>query len=442
MAMQVLLAMGSVGLLLGVMALVKRAAEQWGWEPEVQRKLVHIATGLYAITLPWLFPERWPVFMLVGVSLVVLMILRIPRVAQRGIGSTLHGVERQSYGDILLSLAVGVTFFLAGDEKVLFVLPIAVLALADAAAALAGSAYGKRFFAVEEGKKSIEGTVIFFLTALLVSMCCLLLMSEVPRQNVIALSLAVALFGTLIEAESWRGLDNFFLPVGLMLYLLANLATPLGVLVIELLFLAFAIAASHVAGQRLGLRSHTIRVYVIVGFLILSTSQIQNTVLPLAMLGTHALAQRNAPCSADYPHLDLATVLAFVSVGWFALGMSTGLNASLFYQSTIAGMSLIFLALVIGHRALRRRMTLLLLFGAIMITGIVVLTRFNEPPAFSASEAWLVALASLICAGLAGLTLGGHLDRFRSTKVALIATAVPLIAYSLFVVLADGVGNA
>ncbi|MEM8725213.1 MAG: hypothetical protein AAGE86_06810, partial [Pseudomonadota bacterium] len=403
MAMQVLLAIGSVGALLGVMGLVKRAAAQWEWEPEVQRKLVHIATGLYAITLPWLFPDRWPVYMLVGMSLFVLMILRTPRVARHGLGSTLHGVERQSYGDILLAIAVGVTFFLAGDEKVLFVLPMAVLTLADAAAALAGSAYGKRFFAVEEGQKSVEGTVIFLMTTLLVAMCCLLLISDVPRHNVVALSLAVALFGTLIEAESWRGLDNFFLPVGLILYLSSNLSAPLVGFVAELLFLATAIAASHVVGQRLGLRSHTIRVYVILGFLILSTSQIQNTVLPIAMLGAHALARRTAPCAAAYPHLDLATVLAFVSVGWFALGTSTGLNASLFYQSTMAGMIIIFIALVIADWALAKRVTLLLLCGAILITSVVLLTRFNEPPVFSTDEAWLVALVSLVCPGLSSL---------------------------------------
>ncbi len=156
-AVQIAMAAVSVGALLLVMLVVKRLATRFDWPAEVQRKLVHIATGLYALTLPWLFPERWPVYMLVVISLLVLMMLRLPRVAQFGIGSTLHSVERQSWGDILLTLAVGMTFFLSGDDLVLYMLPIAVLTLADAAAALAGTAYGKRFFIVEEGRKSFEG---------------------------------------------------------------------------------------------------------------------------------------------------------------------------------------------------------------------------------------------------------------------------------------------
>ena len=250
-ALQVAIALGSVAALLLVMLVVKRMARRFDWPPELQRKLVHIATGLYALTLPWLFPDRWPVYMLVGISLVVLMALRVPWVANHGIGSTLHSVERQSWGDILLTLAVGMTFFLSGEDLILFVLPMAVLTLADAAAALAGTAYGKRFFAVEDGRKSVEGAAIFFMVTLIVSMICLLLLTDVPRPNVIALGLAVAALGTLIEAESWRGLDNFFLPVGLMIYLYANLQTGIGGLAGELLLLAMVLVAFHFLGRRL-----------------------------------------------------------------------------------------------------------------------------------------------------------------------------------------------
>ncbi|MFQ3253595.1 MAG: phytol kinase, partial [Loktanella salsilacus] len=76
--LQIGLALGSVAVLLGVMALVRRLAGVWQIGAEVQRKLVHIATGLYALTLPWLFPDRWPVYVLVAVTLVVMLVLRRP----------------------------------------------------------------------------------------------------------------------------------------------------------------------------------------------------------------------------------------------------------------------------------------------------------------------------------------------------------------------------
>ena len=70
-AAQVALALASVAVLLGVMALVRRLAARWHLSAEVQRKLVHIATGLYALVLPWLFWDRWPVYMLIGLTLAV-----------------------------------------------------------------------------------------------------------------------------------------------------------------------------------------------------------------------------------------------------------------------------------------------------------------------------------------------------------------------------------
>ncbi|MEC7667471.1 MAG: hypothetical protein VX622_00215, partial [Pseudomonadota bacterium] len=91
---QIALALGSVAALLGLMAVVRRLATQWQISAEVQRKLVHVGTGLYALSLPWLFPDRWPVYALVGVTLIVMMVLRLPN---SKLGGTLHGVERQSY---------------------------------------------------------------------------------------------------------------------------------------------------------------------------------------------------------------------------------------------------------------------------------------------------------------------------------------------------------
>ena len=77
-ALQIAIAFASVAVLLGLMAVVQRLARARDVSAEVQRKLVHISTGLYALTLPWLFTDRWPVFMLVGLTLIVMAVLRIP----------------------------------------------------------------------------------------------------------------------------------------------------------------------------------------------------------------------------------------------------------------------------------------------------------------------------------------------------------------------------
>jgi len=249
-ALQISLALGSVVILLALMGLVRHLAGRWDIRAEVQRKLVHVGTGLYALSLPWLFPDRWPVYFLVALTLVVMLVLRLPG---SRLGGTLHQVERQSYGDLFLAISVGLCLFLAGDQLYLYVLPIAVLTLADAAAALAGSTYGTRFFKIEEGEKSIEGSAVFFVLTLLIALVCMMVMTTLSPANVLLLSLMVAGFGTFIEAASWRGFDNLFLPMGLLIFLSvhAESAVP------ELLILAGLFVASVVGfkavGRKMGL---------------------------------------------------------------------------------------------------------------------------------------------------------------------------------------------
>ena len=97
------------------------------WSAELQRKCVHVATGVYALSLPLTFSEPGPVLVLIGLVGVVLLVLRLPRFAHTGVGSTLHGVERKSYGELLLAVSVGFIFYFSVGKPVLYVLPITVL---------------------------------------------------------------------------------------------------------------------------------------------------------------------------------------------------------------------------------------------------------------------------------------------------------------------------
>ncbi|MEM8792362.1 MAG: hypothetical protein AAGE80_12155 [Pseudomonadota bacterium] len=427
--LQIAIALSSIAVLLGLMALVKYIARQNGWSAEVQRKLIHVATGLYALSLPWLFASKWPVYLLVAVSLSVLLVLRIPSIATSGLGAAIHSVERKSYGEIFFVISVGVTFFLSDGELVLFVLPIAVLTLADAAAALTGSAYGRKFFSVEQGKKSIEGTTIFFLIALVLAMFCLLILSDVPRANVVALSIAVAAFGTLIEAESWRGLDNFFVPIGLLLFLMENLTASLAELGLILGVLAFALCAFHWLGQRLGLKSHTVRVYVIAAFLIVSVAHLQNAVMPVLALGAHALAQSRAPAMADHPHLDMVAALGFVSIGWLSLGGAMAWNAIIFYGLTSMGLAMSLCVLAVSARPVISRLLVAIPIALSFLAMFVVLTRFNHPTTAWGTFEIPLAIASLLIVAIPAFLVPGFFIHSRVAKVTLLSLAVPLPAY-------------
>ena len=427
-AIQITLALGSVGVLLGLMAAVRRMARRLEMGAEVQRKLIHVATGLYALSLPWLFPDRWPVYVLIGVTLVVMLVLRLPN---SRLGKTLHGVERQSYGDLLLALSVGLCLFLAGDDLYLYVLPIAVLTLADAAAALAGSTYGTRFFRIEDGRKSVEGSAVFFLITLLISIVCLMLMTPLPPLNIIVISMMVAGFGTLVEAASWRGFDNLFLPLGLLIFLSVHAGNSLAELFsFAGLFVASILAFRHIA-PLIGLNRHAAHVYVTAVFLLLAATAVQNAIIPILVLAAHAWSRSAAPSDARFPDLDIVAALALVSFGWLALGTATGLNAVTFYGVTAIGMVMGLSAVALAGRPTVVRV---LSFAIIaLVVGLLHALAFALNPEASTwnGPMWGLVLASMGLAALAPTILSRGLDGDRVAWITALSLALPLPAYLL-----------
>ncbi len=411
---QVLLALGSVAVLLGLMAVVRKLAKITGLGAEVQRKLIHMGTGLYALTLPWLFPDRWPVYMLIGITLVVLLLLRLPRFSKVGLGATLHGIERKSYGDILLGLSIGVSFFLAQGDALLYVLPIAVLTLADAAAALVGTAYGTKLFQVEESHKSVEGSVVFFIVTLLIAVVSLMLLGDLPVLNILALSLMIAAFGTLVEAQSWRGFDNLFLPLGLLVFLSAHTNSSLTQLATLAALFLVSIVSFRLLGPKLGLTPHAARVYVVVVFLVLAVTAIQNAILPVLVLAAHAWCRTTNPCNDKFPDLDVVASLALFSFGWLILGNATGWNAISFY-----GISAMGLTMGLSVIALESSRALLRVPAILGITAVLYFIRQGISFANPVTSNWaepLGGIALLVLALVIVMTVL-FFGSFRSERV-------------------------
>ncbi len=431
-ALQVAIAFGSVGVLVGLMALVRWAGQRLHLNPEVSRKLIHVATGLYALILPWLFPDRWPVYMLIGVTLVAMIILRLPALSG-GLGQTLHAVERRSYGDFLLAIAVGLCFFLSDGDALLYILPIAVLTLADAAAALAGTAYGRKRFAVEAGQKSVEGTAVFFVITLLIALICLMFLSGLPPANILALALMVAAFGALVEAQSWRGFDNLFLPLGLLVFLamhrdssLVQLAGLAGIFVVTIL-------GFRLIGPRLGLSRHAARVHVVAMFLILALVEVQNAILPAAALLAHAWASLRNRGGDDYGDLDIIAAMGLFGFGWLSLGLATGWNAVGFYGMTAMG-----LAMGLATLALQGRLALVPLVAALLFALREAVVALNPPATLWAEPLWPLTLVCLAATAGPVILAPGLFARDRVLKLTILATLPPLATYLALVLTGTG----
>lgn len=426
-ALQLLLIVLSVAGLLTAMACVHTLAMRFGWSAELQRKCVHITTGLYALSLPLTFREAWPVLLLCAASIIVMVIMRLPAFANSAIGSTIHGVERKSYGEILLAVSVGFLFFRSLGNPVLFVLPMLVLTFSDAAAALTGVRYGRRLFAVEDGTKSLEGVVMFFLITFIIAMITLLLMTDVPKVSVILLSLIVAAFGAQLEADSWRGFDNLFVPVGLHLFLQNNLAaTPVELFGGAVLFIGI-IAGLLLAAPSFGLTRHAARSYGVLAFLILSVTAPHNALIPLAAFIAFLILCRRHPCASDYPELDFLAATAGAAALWLFLGEWSGNNAINFYNLTFAGVATVF-----GTLAAREHK----LASTAFIAAGLGLTVFSLQYLNAPESRWLTMLGPLIIVDLA--LCGGvayfqpsMFRRYRAAKAFALALFVPLLMFTL-----------
>jgi phytol kinase len=414
----------SVAALLGVIALVRLFGTRHGWTAEVQRKSVHVAMGLYALALPLLFDARWPVVALLLIALALMLVLRTAASRTAGLGAVIHSVERRSAGDIWLALAIGFVFLRAGNSYILFALPIAVIALSDAAAALTGTSYGRSRFAVEGGVKSWEGVIAFFAVTWILAMVMLLLLTDVPRLNVVVLAVTIAAFGAVVEAASWRGLDNLFVPVCVHFFLAGYLnADPQALMLLAAAFLV-AVLAVALLTPRLGLSVHASRAFVIAIFLFMGVGGLYGTVLPVLVFSLHLIARHRVRCRSAYADLDCIAILCAVGLIWLFVGESVGPNALNLYNLTLAGMALGY-----GIIALRCDWRWAALAFAAAFGLYLALVEFG--PAHARWVAWLpwIAAGSLALVAVALLARLGWTDRWRAARLAAVAIVVPMTAY-------------
>jgi phytol kinase len=414
---------GSIAAMFGLLAGVSVVGRAVGLPGELQRKCVHVGTGLYALTLPWTFSDRWPAALLICLSLGLLVAIRLRR-ADGGVGEAVHGVARKSYGELFLALSVGFLFFQSHDRPVLYVLPLLVLTLSDAAAALTGTRYGRAHFKVEEGTKSWEGTTMFFLVTWILGLVLLLLMTDIDRGKVVALSLMIAAFGALIEADSWRGYDNLFVPIGIHLLLANNLDTPplnLGVLAVSLIVMMAAILA---VAPLLKITPHAARAYAALIFLTGAVTALQNVVLPVIAIGCHFAARNLRPGRGRFPDLDLISAVSGAALIWLFLGDTTGVNALTPYNLTFAAAAVGFLALLPRSQAAAA-------IGGMAAAGVALFLIAPLNPADSQwhGALWPWAVAALGATAFACALRPDLFDRWRSPRIVGVAAVVPLALF-------------
>ena len=206
-------------------------------KPELVRKLFHIGGGGIALSLPWLFTALGPVLVLAALLTGTFAALRFVRQLRGGVGQVLLAVDRRTVGEFCFVASIVLLFWLSHGDKLLYSVPLLMLALADAFAALIGENYGKLPFHIWQERKSYEGSAAFLLTAYFCVHVPVLLWGNTGRLESLMIAADVSVMVMMAEAAAWWGLDNLIIPVWGYMLLKSLLAMDAIQLAVHLAFL-------------------------------------------------------------------------------------------------------------------------------------------------------------------------------------------------------------
>jgi len=209
-------------LLFSVMGILSRIDNSHIIVRELKRKALHICVGLTALSFPLFLKETWMIIAALGLVVVWLTAVRQVPTLRRHFGSVLHEVKRKSLGEIYFAFSIGGLLLLTQNEPIFFVIPILVLTLADAFAAIVGKVFPIGPLGGMARGKTAAGCTAFFVVAFIVSFWPLLAIANLQTVHALAAATGLAMATCVTEAISRRGVDNLLVPAVAYLVLLGS----------------------------------------------------------------------------------------------------------------------------------------------------------------------------------------------------------------------------
>ena len=318
---------------------------------ESARKLVHVGMGIICAFFPWIFNAVLQVQVLGAVAVFSILIIRCSFIRQH-LGASLFSVSRISVGELLFPIAIAWLFTLYKINEVtpvFYVIPILLLTLADTAGAIFGTRIGKRIYKTASGSKSVEGSIAFFLTALLCTVIPLYFFTTHDFRHIIFASFAVALFFTIIEGASGAGVDNLLIPIGsyfLLIYYLEQSSESLWLrasvlFFILLLFILTRTWHSLNGGAAMSASLLCFIAFIMGGIFCLAAS--------LMLLIRHMVALKKTPDQLRHTHsIEAVVAVGAPAVMWLTLGRSGVIDMNLSRLLFIATLAVTIAALHLG----------------------------------------------------------------------------------------------
>jgi phytol kinase len=198
----------TISVALGVLLLVEFLQKQRIIRLETTRKTIHVVHGLSVAI--WPFFVHWEII----IAVEVLFILLVALAKRYNWFESQHGIDRLSWGEFFFPIGIIAAIFLE-PTRWIFVTAILHLTLADALAAMVGKGVKKPHnYMVFGNKKSLEGTLAFWVTSVLITGAALLIVE--PYFPAVGYGLIIAvlpIMATLLENVGVYGSDNLLVPV-------------------------------------------------------------------------------------------------------------------------------------------------------------------------------------------------------------------------------------
>lgn len=183
-----------------VLLLIEYITRKNNFPKELTRRLAHLLSGLFGILMSFVL-SSW-----VFITFVIAFFLVISISYFYKFFSSIHGVKRKTYGEILLPLGILCAYLISG-RSMNFIVAVLILSVSDTLAGIIGD-----FKLFDKGRWI--GSVFFFLSSIIILFLFL-------GEQQLPTFATIALFVTIVERFSTYGTDNLLIPlfVGLLLKL-------------------------------------------------------------------------------------------------------------------------------------------------------------------------------------------------------------------------------
>ncbi|HVJ47142.1 MAG TPA: hypothetical protein VM511_12190 [Luteolibacter sp.] len=400
--------------LLAGLPLLRLIVARCGGAAEVSRKSVHVLMGTICLTFPWIFERPLPVWILAALATIPLAAVRMIPSLRAGLGSALHGISRPSYGEVLFAPAVAAVFHYSGGDPFLYGIPIGILTIADAASALGGTRWGTRRYGCGSGFKSVEGSLIFLLTAFLCVFLPLWLGGRTEMIHALWIALTLSTLAMMAEGISDQGFDNLVIPVFSVFVLERLLPLESEALAWRLVVL-IALLSLVLTGSRWStLNGGALLGSALLGYGCAVLAGWHFALPPAAVFVCHVVITRKHHLTTSFDHrLDAVLSHAIACLPWV---LATGLGW-ISYRMGLAGISFAMMAQlavldVATHDSLDRKPLLvkstLKGFAVAALPGLIWLTPYAKELAVPLAIALLLTLGSIASSAKIPVAWRGH----------------------------------